>query len=446
MRRCAELQGNAGCVKCHGKGATDMAAACWSCHSDIQRQVDSRRGLHGNLPETVAGACTFCHSEHNGDKIKLISDRSFHAAGVLTPEKFDHNRIVRFNLNQRHDELTCKQCHPAAEVAFLAKDRKRFLGLSQQCESCHKDVHEGTFGGDCLSCHGQSKSFKQADGFIHAKDFPLIGGHAGKKCIDCHDKNGPTSVATLKLKSSPVRACGECHESPHRPQMLATIARQVGKPQAASCTECHGRDDRSFLYPVAQMTAKQHASTGFVLDPPHDKVQCAECHQGIGNRKPLQRSASLQTLFSSFYPPHTQIACGDCHESPHRSAMVQKVSASERTSLAEVCSTCHGTHDLTFLSNTAKMTAANHAATGFVLDMPHDKVEWRAVPQGDRQARASEAGRRPGRAVCAALSGASANRVRVLSCRCTRRAIQEFAHTRQVRFVPRDGAIQAGEL
>jgi len=371
----SELQGKPGCAACHGNAATEMAGACAICHKDVKAQLDSLNGIHGTLSKAAAPTCGTCHSDHNGLKVQLVTDRSFRLAGVADPAVFDHSKFRKYELTGRHATLKCEQCHPAAKALSLVKDQKRFLGLSQDCISCHKDPHEGTYGPDCLSCHGQTHSFEQADGFAHAKDFPLVGGHADRKCKDCHDKTSLTSVAALKLHPIPARACVVCHDSPHRDAMINSIAQMQHTTKESTCSVCHGRDETTFLNPTAKMTAQDHAATGFALSPPHDKADCSSCHQEIGKRKPLGRGADIAVGFAKLFPGRAQSACGDCHDSPHRGELVTSVARTLQKSEAHACSACHGKDDRSFLSPTAKMTAAQHLATGFDVGIPHEKVE-----------------------------------------------------------------------
>jgi len=376
----AALSGGSNCAACHGSGKITMTEACLVCHKDIKAQVDRGKGVHGQLPAPLQ-SCTTCHAEHTGGTVALVSPHAFQAVGVTDSLKFDHSKYATFTLSGKHDSLACMKCHPSATVAALGENTPRFLGLSQDCRSCHNDPHRGTFGPDCLSCHGQTLAFKKADGFVHAKDFLLTGGHAGLACKQCHESAGANSVAALKLHPMPARSCTVCHASPHKKTFVAAVALETGTTFDNSCVICHGSSDLTFLHPTAKMTSQHHALTGFSLAPTHAQVACVTCHKEIGTRRALPAGDDLPARFAKFFASHGQDACGECHESPHRGAMVSLIADATHLRDVQSCSVCHGTTNLTFQSPPATMTAAQHAATGFNLDVPHDRVKCIACHQ-----------------------------------------------------------------
>jgi hypothetical protein len=431
-----KLLGASGCDACHGQSRNTMATACSNCHRDIASQIDGKRGLHGFIDRRKVDACGPCHVDHNGARVRLVNERSFRDAGFIDPDKFDHRRVTKYELSGRHAELKCDQCHITAHLESLPEGRKRYLGLIQECTSCHKDVHEGTFGPSCDSCHGQSGAFKKAPLFTHTKDFELTGGHANLTCQKCHQKTGETSVKMLLVKRQPVRACASCHDdphkgafgndcrschdtvkpfkpasdfkhtkdfpltgahagpacadchkagvrsvaelmvnkvsprqcadchvSPHSATLIATIRAAPTPPHIDVCTECHRADDRSFLIPVATMTPTQHRATGFLLDPPHDKPQCVECHKEIGKRKPLERGPTLAARFAALYPGRSMQACEKCHVDPHAGQF--KASANH--------SACVSCHELTrFVPS--RFDIAEHDKTRLTLTKSHRAV------------------------------------------------------------------------
>ncbi len=369
-----KLQGPAGCAECHGGFVQGMAASCATCHQDVQRQIELAKGLHGQIDLKRVTQCGTCHTDHVAGKIEMVTARSFREAGFADPDTFDHGKIGKFELNGRHAELKCDQCHPAAMAGFLGTGQTRFLGLSQSCVSCHNDVHEGSFGGRCASCHGQSLAFKPAATFKHTDEFPLVSGHAGHECIDCHGKSGPTSVAALALKPLPPRSCAECHASPHGAELVALELKRHAE-SSSSCTDCHHRDDESFLSPVAKMPPELHKLAGFALDPPHDKATCVACHEAIESQKSLGAAPDLRARFKELYPGRVLSACNECHASPHKTGLLQAVAASQNVAEAKTCVICHRETDASFLSPTAKMPSELHRLTGFTLDPPHDKTQ-----------------------------------------------------------------------
>ncbi len=431
------LQGTAGCKACHGEQNVQMAGACEVCHQDIKRQRDQVVGVHGLLKRTQAENCASCHTDHTGSKVPLVSDRSFLAAVATDLKSFNHSSTMKFALTGRHAALKCVQCHLNANAPSLAEGQKRFLGLSQACATCHKDIHEGSFGQNCDACHGQKQAFKKIDGFVHTKlfplidvhakskcadchqksgptsvkasfgvmgavracvechkdphegaygldcaschgtttpfkvvptfkhtaAFPLIGGHSNLACIKCHEKNGPNSVVSLKESNKAVRGCAECHATPHRPAMVTAIAKSLPNKKQEACTACHQQSDASFLFPVVTMTARQHEATGFPLDKPHDKIDCAACHAAIGKRKKLDPGAGLGDRFTALYPGRVPDDCAKCHADVHRGQFDAGASHGR-------CVVCHSA--TTFKPNNFDFTM--HKQTKFPLDGAHQAV------------------------------------------------------------------------
>lgn len=435
----AALQGSAGCAACHGQSGATMSAACVTCHQEIGQQMDAGRGLHTSMPRDVMLACGQCHREHAGASIALVSDQSFLASGVTDPKAYDHGHIPSFSLEGRHTDITCTKCHAQAHAASLHDGQLRFLGLKQECASCHEDPHQSSFGTDCVSCHGQVHKFKDAPdfshtvsfrlegghsglrcekchaasgatsvgtlrqhvgdvsvrdcvschedvhegslgndcaschgttlpfdraaNFVHTDAFPLIGGHAELACKDCHDKSGPRSVASLKLAALPVRTCVECHASPHQPKSLAGFAALLGTTDADSCVRCHDAEHGSFVGKVARMTPSLHSATGFPLSAPHDKVQCAECHAQFDQRDALAVGPDLQQRFAELFPGRTPNACASCHQDPHRGQFADGPTKGQ-------CIACHANTHFT----PSNFDEAKHNQCRFTLTGAHAAV------------------------------------------------------------------------
>jgi hypothetical protein len=153
--RLEKLNGRGGCSDCHGGWFSDMTDSCLECHAPIEAQLRDQKGVHGVLDGALARTCAACHGEHHGETFSIVNERSFVSAGFPDPKAFDHLRIG-FEMNGRHLEIGCVECHENANVPVLAEDQHRFLGLDQDCASCHVDVHEGRMKVACAACHGQT--------------------------------------------------------------------------------------------------------------------------------------------------------------------------------------------------------------------------------------------------------------------------------------------------
>lgn len=298
------------CNKCHAE--KNVATGCLKCHAEIQTQLKRANGYHAFLLKGKPTECASCHSEHNGPEFQMINKVSW---GHQEPSAFDHAH-VKFRLSGKHQGLECNACHteknhaPIALPDFPKKIRKTtFLGLQQDCVSCHRDPHSGGQTTNCEACHDQKK-FRPAVGFNHNKFFPLVGGHAKLKCEQCHaisssDKNPKRSPFSI---FGPVRGktCRACHESPHRVDWKTR------------CETCHKGNDPSWATGFKRMTVAQHSFTSFKLVKPHDRVSCAKCHKdGVAFDQ----------------KPRPAARCELCHDDPHGGEFIK---AHPR------CTDCHG--------------------------------------------------------------------------------------------------------
>ncbi|MCX5660124.1 MAG: hypothetical protein NTW19_10435 [Planctomycetota bacterium] len=327
-----ELRGNGGCVACHGDEKHDLAGACLVCHKPVAAQMAAGRGIHGKSPPTVIKACGACHVEHAGGAVALIDARSFKKSGIADPEKYDHAYVPGFALGGKHLDLHCIRCHTAAHTEPIVRGMSRYLGLSQTCTACHKDVHKGDYGKDCASCHGQSEKFDRVAKFAHTKAFPLTGAHANQACKECHAPGSANAVGNLlrlAAATAPatrpasaaavrVRTCVDCHASPHKTGFVEAAVRIAGQAFADQCLACHVPERGGFLGAGVTMTVAMHAATSFKLDPPHQKVGCQECHPTFGRRKTLPAGADLAKRFAALFPSKSAQSCEACHADPHK--------------------------------------------------------------------------------------------------------------------------------
>lgn len=352
------------CAACHGEQGQSMASACMKCHADIGAQLSQSRGLHGQMSGDEAANCATCHSEHHGERFQITNQRSFALAGVSKVEEFDHAGLD-FSLQGKHSEAACATCHPNADAPVLAPGEKRFLGLDQNCASCHRDVHKGSYGQNCESCHGQEHPFPRVAKFQHTSAFELVGLHGKAACDRCHAKNSPDAVGALLAARKPdgenpraARTCRECHASPHGGQFLMDVADSLQLDPDASCSHCHAAAHASFLAPLAQLDPRLHACSGFALGPPHDKAACTACHAGLGKPK------DLPGAFDRSFPGRQPDDCRACHGDPHRGQF------DKGTFPLADCLTCHQRHRFV----PATFGKKQHARTQFPLRGAHAKT------------------------------------------------------------------------
>ncbi len=347
------------CSSCHQAGIGINPDGCIKCHEVIGKQRAAGSGLHGGLPRTQLDDCSQCHSEHHGADTPLIAPQAFANVGVLDATAYDHRHVADYRLKGAHLALACDRCHPAAQAA-TPPAHGRFLGSSQNCTACHEDVHHGAFGKKCEECHGQELKFRSAPGFKH-EIFPLVGAHSRVDCVKCHEPGTPHDSAMLSKAPLPARKCNECHEDAH----VNTAAKPAKSLLLANTTDC-GRCHESTKWAKARVTPEKHAEFGFPLRGGHAKAECVTCH---GDGKHPSRHGVKETRIES---------CGRCHEDPHERAFVQAAAAA--TGPVDGCAGCHKDDAPDFKQATT--TAAQHVATGFLLALPHDKVECKKCHGG----------------------------------------------------------------
>jgi hypothetical protein len=245
--------------------------------------------------------CVRCHLEHNGVDFDLV-----HWEPSL--RQFDH-RQAGYPLLDKHAAVACEKCHtsshmvPADRALIREKDlNKSFLGLSQDCASCHQDVHKGQLGPDCQRCHN-IVDWKQAKQFDHSKTrYPLTGAHSQVACEKCHVPAGPDH--TVKFTGIKFGACSDCHTDPHKGAFKA------------ACESCH----TTASWKKVNLSEQQfdHSKTKYPLLGMHAKVGCDQCHSGGDFKKQL---AFAQCVDCHIPDPHkgqfqaraSKGECGECH-------------------------------------------------------------------------------------------------------------------------------------
>jgi len=283
------------CHKAFAKQAQDDL--CLGCHKPIAADIAARSGFHGKRKDVAASGCKHCHVEHIGRDGDIMR---------LDAETFDH-AFTDYALTGAHGKVACAGCHAAGKTHREAP---------QACNDCHAkaDVHKGTLGTACASCHSTA-SWKQV-AFNHDTDtkFPLTGGHRKTPCAECH-KGDPKTVKTSM-------ACAACHggaKDPHKGTL------------GPSCQACHGTDDwKKVLF--------DHDQTPFPLIGKHAKAACAGCH----------KSQDFKA---------TPTACASCHDDKHHEGR-----------LGTDCASCHNAVDwkkvrFDHARDTSFALTGKHAAT-----------------------------------------------------------------------------------
>jgi hypothetical protein len=341
-------KGHAGvaCDKCHGEKEGDQGPlqlpkleACDDCHEDVHKGAFDRE-----MALARGKSCELCHDIVDWKK--------------STYRESEHPEQVP--LIDTHASIRCEDCHGKTLEASCqltrggkpdcvtgppfprlpARGQVRIGRLEQECQSCHRDIHDGRLtapqrpGKSCRDCH-DFKGWKDApfDEAEHARiGFEVRGAHKRifNDCGKCH--GGRSREGGLKQVKIPNanQDCNACHRKD-----------DVHKGQLGNdCTGCHTEE----TWAPSTFTIAQHQQTDFPLNGAHMAVPCEVCHE-TDPRTKAQKWAWRDT------------SCKACHKTPHG-----------RQFRKQACTECHtesawepSTYDV-----------SRHNQTRFKLEGPHD--------------------------------------------------------------------------
>jgi hypothetical protein len=298
----SKLEGETNCTKCHDIGKEIAGSKCLECHSEIRASMERKSGYHAVTSSRQA--CVDCHKEHLGRDAKTY---------LFDEGKFDHD-LTGFSLSGKHGKVQCSQCHTGkfirdARVKELASNHSKqtYLGLGTRCSDCHTDVHRGSFGPECSTCHNPS-GWRDVRSFDHTRTkFSLLGKHAVVACEKCHKAPGePGGKKFAPIAPASYADCAPCHTSPHRPGAVK-----------GACSSCHDPAG----WGLAMEKPFDHALTKYPLAGAHARVRCIACHQKVEGKN---FAATFQRPFAR---------CTDCHSDRHDGAFAK--------AYANDCSRCH---------------------------------------------------------------------------------------------------------
>ena len=319
------------CFDCHGKAKGSMNDQCVDCHKEIGWLLEHDRGFHA---ARKGDACATCHPDHAGRDFELVRWPEGSA------DTFNH-KTAGWPLEGKHATTKCRDCHtaknsvsPAAKMSKRKSRSEGWVGLERECASCHEDIHRGSLGPECRTCHGVD-AWKPATSFDHSKtDYPLTGKHIPVKCEKCHTIAGQPKPV---YKPIPHAECAPCHADPHGGRLGPACAKchvttsfltvaavgfdhgktrypLLGRHAAVKCAQCHD--------PVTAWGKKppfatcmschkdQHAGKATVAGR---AVDCAACHRVEGFKVPVYGVESHQSAKYPLEGRHRTVACGACH-------------------------------------------------------------------------------------------------------------------------------------
>lgn len=328
-----ELEGMSNCTACHEIGEKVLNRKCLKCHEDIQNLLNQNRGFHANK-NIITKDCFECHSEHHGRKFDMVR---------FDEDNFNHNQTGH-PLEGKHKVVDCRKCHKPDNIQNI-EIRKRtntFLGLEQECLSCHDDFHQSTLSTDCKQCHTMD-AFKPAVNFDHDNtDYTLKGKHLEVDCIACHKVTTRNGIEFQEFAEVPFSDCKSCHDDPHNNQL-------PGK-----CVQCHTETSFSFFKGQNKFN---HNTIDFNLKGKHKKVDCFACHKETNNPKLVfQDNIHID-----------ENSCVKCHDDAHEGKFGLD------------CSKCHNEKSFLSLNN---MDFFDHTVTDYPLEGKHLEVDCKQCHKG----------------------------------------------------------------
>ncbi len=325
--------------------------SCRGCHQPdyiVDEDVIAFKGEHDALEKTLLGIATQCIGCHlpespHQNQFEGVDCAACHKTEIWEEAPlFDHDD-ANYALTGKHVDVSCDGCHMTGE-SLAGESFVQYTDLEfGSCKSCHDDVHEGSFGNNCSSCHVTQEwleiSGLDESAFDHSTTgFDLVGSHRTLECNSCHGKPARNdeeislafiwSTRNYTYPEVRVDNCGSCHVDYHEGEF-------VDNSDDLSCEGCHGQDE---WYP-SSFDLERHASEStFELTGAHVITPCSSCHRPDFDKK-----------------PHFEITddtCIDCHkeDSPHGDQFLvdgnETIDGNEMIDGNEtICESCHITDD-----------------------------------------------------------------------------------------------------
>ena len=287
------LEGVGFCTECHLLGDKVTNQRCLDCHLEIQSLIDADRGYHVSA-EVEGKNCFECHSEHHGRSFDLFR---------LDENKFNHD-ITGYELQGEHWVIDCRECHKPENIANLEiqKLEGTYLGLEEDCLSCHTDYHQETLENDCVKCHNFNQ-WDPAELFNHEEaEYILIGAHKEVACLECHEKEIRNEQEFQVFVGLEFGDCIDCHSNPHHESF------------SINCTECHNEWTWIDLNIGVEFN---HDMTNYPLTGLHVGVDCRECHTTGNNTDKIDfvecRNCHQDYHNEQFTSRQKDADCKDCH-------------------------------------------------------------------------------------------------------------------------------------
>jgi DmsE family decaheme c-type cytochrome len=253
----------------HGKKAHPKspasAAACGSCHGELEEHVKTRgksnKGLVNPASKSLPTAekekaCLSCHAssrhlafwdsgKHRKNDVACSSCHNTHGgkASLLRLDKPQVAPLVTTAKQPQHE--VCFNCHRDIRSLVMRPSHHPIVEGKVKCTSCHNPhgalspamINNESIKDLCTSCHADKRG-------------PWVFEHAPveESCLTCHNPHGSRSVKLLNEKVP--NLCQDCHDAAQHPGTMydadASFRAPTGPTSgpntrflARSCLNCH---------------------------------------------------------------------------------------------------------------------------------------------------------------------------------------------------------------
>lgn len=254
---------------------------------------------------------------------------------------------------------SCLDCHETIQAhidGHIGLHGVMDPSVAAQCAGCHSDHHGDSFQAVndlSFARAGVADRLQFEHGLV---GFAMDGAHLELDCAECHEHAEAVVVPEGGHRYIGLNQdCAACHEDVHEGTLTS------------ACFVCH-----------TQTRFDEHVFIGhgdfLPLVGPHGEVGCRECHAEGGDH-------SLEALRGPKAERPPARDCATCHGQPHdetfvenaaRIAAISSPGALAGTGKNRLCVGCHEPEHMTFDEGAEELTALEHFASGFPLELPHD--------------------------------------------------------------------------
>ena len=307
--------------------------------------------------------------------VLVWSDRGRASPGPVSPTHAQETKLAQNGCDACHGTGSggmagaCSACHAdvRAEIESTRGLHGTLAAGAERCGACHVEHHGSEIALVAERSFALAGYEKRSDYDHRGLDYRLAGRHAALACAECHpNADVPLLRAGTKRFLGLDASCTRCHEDVHGGKL-------------PDCAACHGEE-----HPFARVANFVHTD-GFPLTGAHAKPACKDCHPKEGPRSIENDGKAGATSVR---------ACERCHASPHAAGFVAAIAAELGRRPEASCVACHPPTQASFIGQDALLTKAQHAASGFALAAPHDRVSCEAChPPASKSFRDAHPGR-----------------------------------------------------